>query len=61
MKVLEISGERFGDQVVRIRSKLRATQRAHRMMRKRVAQELRPEMGRMGAEDPPMSLRQPHQ
>jgi hypothetical protein len=56
--MLGISGERFGGQVVQIRLKLRATQRAHRTMRKRVAQELRPEMGRMGAEDPPMSPQQ---
>jgi metal-sulfur cluster biosynthetic enzyme len=46
-------------QVAQIRAKLRATQRAHPSMRKRVAQELSPEMGRMGAEDPPHPPQQP--
>ncbi|HEV2414981.1 MAG TPA: hypothetical protein VGX27_09235 [Candidatus Dormibacteraeota bacterium] len=39
-------------QVAQIRAKRRAAQRAHRFIRERAAQELSPEMGRMGAEDP---------
>jgi len=32
--------------------KRRAAQRAHPLMRERAAQEMNPQMGRMGAEDP---------
>jgi hypothetical protein len=44
-------------QVAQIRVKRRAAQRTHLAMRKRAAQELNPEMGRMGAEDPSRGFR----
>jgi len=35
-----------------MRLKRRAAEQAHRSIRERAAQELKPQMGRMGAEDP---------
>jgi len=53
--VLKIIAEISGVQVVQIGEKPRATERAHRKMRKRVAEGLNPEMGRLGAADPAMT------
>ncbi|MEA2628552.1 MAG: hypothetical protein QOJ10_1012, partial [Chloroflexota bacterium] len=44
--------ERFGHQVAQMGVQHRATERAHPWMRKRVAQGMRSQMGRMGAKDP---------
>ena len=44
-------------QVAQIRVKRRAAERAHHWIRKRAAQELNSEMGRMGAEDPSGAFR----
>jgi hypothetical protein len=45
-------GERLGGQVPQIRSNRRVPERAHLIVRKRGTQEVRPEMGCMGVQDP---------